>query len=73
MIKTTIYTVLHFSLFLEIKMQQDIHLLSTVQVTLLDVNASAGKSLKESLDKQYGREKTLFLSCNVESDEQIKG
>ncbi|XP_019941178.2 15-hydroxyprostaglandin dehydrogenase [NAD(+)]-like [Paralichthys olivaceus] len=41
-------------------------------VVLLDVNENAGKSLKGSLDKQYGREKTLFLNCNVESEEQLK-
>lgn len=45
----------------------------TVQVALLDVNNTAGKTLKEALDKQYGRERTLFLSCDVESEEQIKG
>ncbi|XP_053188374.1 15-hydroxyprostaglandin dehydrogenase [NAD(+)]-like [Scomber japonicus] len=54
------------------KSMTEILLQNGAKVTLLDVNASAGKSLKESLDKQYGREKTLFLSCNVESDEQIK-
>ncbi|XP_034461660.1 15-hydroxyprostaglandin dehydrogenase [NAD(+)]-like [Hippoglossus hippoglossus] len=41
-------------------------------VVLLDVNENAGKSLKESLDKQHGRERTLFLNCNVESEEQLK-
>ncbi|XP_060942459.1 15-hydroxyprostaglandin dehydrogenase [NAD(+)]-like [Limanda limanda] len=41
-------------------------------VVLLDVNDNAGKSLKESLDKQHGPERTLFLNCNVESEEQLK-
>ncbi|CAK6957296.1 -hydroxyprostaglandin dehydrogenase [Scomber japonicus] [Scomber scombrus] len=42
------------------------------QVALLDVNETEGKSLSEDLNKQYGQERTLFLSCNVESEEQIK-
>ncbi|TNN38194.1 15-hydroxyprostaglandin dehydrogenase [NAD(+)] [Liparis tanakae] len=42
------------------------------KVALLDVNETAGKSLVEVLDKLYGRERTLFLSCDVESEEQIK-
>lgn len=47
--------------------------LSRVQVALLDVNETEGKNLSENLNKQYGQERTLFLSCNVESEEQIKG
>ncbi|CAK6957295.1 -hydroxyprostaglandin dehydrogenase -like [Toxotes jaculatrix] [Scomber scombrus] len=54
------------------KSMTEILLQNGAKVTLLDVNTSAGKSLKEALDKQYGREKTLFLSCNVGSDEQIQ-
>ncbi|XP_035522442.1 15-hydroxyprostaglandin dehydrogenase [NAD(+)]-like [Morone saxatilis] len=42
------------------------------KVALLDVNETAGKSLMEVLEKQYGRERTLFLNCDVESEEQIK-
>ncbi|XP_056264181.1 15-hydroxyprostaglandin dehydrogenase [NAD(+)]-like [Pseudoliparis swirei] len=42
------------------------------KVALLDVNETAGKSLVEVLDKLYGRERTLFLCCDVESEEQIK-
>ncbi|XP_033995864.1 15-hydroxyprostaglandin dehydrogenase [NAD(+)]-like [Trematomus bernacchii] len=42
------------------------------KVALLDVNETAGKSLIEVLKKQYGLERTLFLNCNVESEEQIK-
>lgn len=41
-------------------------------VALLDVNEAAGKTLLEVLSKKYGEERTLFLSCNVESDEQIR-
>ncbi len=46
---------------------------SPVQVALLDVNENVGKALKESLDKENGPDKTLFIICNVESEEQIKG
>ncbi|KAF7670287.1 hypothetical protein LDENG_00300010 [Lucifuga dentata] len=42
------------------------------KVALLDVDETVGKSLKESLDKQYGKEQTLFLSCDVTSDQQLK-
>ncbi|XP_067348328.1 15-hydroxyprostaglandin dehydrogenase [NAD(+)] [Channa argus] len=41
-------------------------------VVLLDVNETAAKTLMEDLSKQYGQDRTLFLSCNVESEEQIK-
>ncbi|XP_042355491.1 15-hydroxyprostaglandin dehydrogenase [NAD(+)]-like [Plectropomus leopardus] len=41
-------------------------------VALLDVNETAGKSLKATLDKHYGQHRTLFLYCDVESEEQIK-
>ncbi|KAG7232249.1 hypothetical protein INR49_009532 [Caranx melampygus] len=41
-------------------------------VTILDVNETTGKSLKEALDKQYGPERTVFLKCDVESEEQVK-
>ncbi|KAM3602212.1 uncharacterized protein V6R79_026315 [Siganus canaliculatus] len=42
------------------------------KVVLLDVNEAAGKQFKEVLDKQYGKERTVFLKCDVQSDEQIK-
>ncbi|KAK2828065.1 hypothetical protein Q5P01_019099 [Channa striata] len=42
------------------------------KVVLLDVNESAAKTLMEDLKKQYGQDRTLFLCCNVESEEQIK-
>lgn len=42
-------------------------------MVLLDINNTAGESFKEALDKEYGRENTLFLKCDVESEGQIKG
>ncbi|XP_010790310.1 15-hydroxyprostaglandin dehydrogenase [NAD(+)]-like isoform X1 [Notothenia coriiceps] len=42
------------------------------KVALLDTNKTKGESLKEALDQLYGEQSTLFLHCNVESDEQIK-
>uniref|UniRef100_A0A3B4ZF62 15-hydroxyprostaglandin dehydrogenase [NAD(+)] n=1 Tax=Stegastes partitus TaxID=144197 RepID=A0A3B4ZF62_9TELE len=50
----------------------EILLQNGAQVALLDVNKTAGESLMEELNKQYGADRTLFLSCNVESEEQIK-
>ncbi|KAF1378299.1 hypothetical protein PFLUV_G00189100 [Perca fluviatilis] len=50
----------------------EILLKNGAKVALLDVNETAGKSLKEALDKQYGQDRTLFLNCNVESEEQFK-
>uniref|UniRef100_A0A8C6Q0L6 15-hydroxyprostaglandin dehydrogenase [NAD(+)] n=1 Tax=Nothobranchius furzeri TaxID=105023 RepID=A0A8C6Q0L6_NOTFU len=44
---------------------------SLVQVALLDINETAGETLMESLKKTYGA-KTLFMKCDVESEEQIK-
>ncbi|XP_056265840.1 15-hydroxyprostaglandin dehydrogenase [NAD(+)]-like isoform X1 [Pseudoliparis swirei] len=41
-------------------------------VALLDVDESAGQSLKASLDQQHGAQRTLFLHCSVESEEQTK-
>uniref|UniRef100_A0A3B4XW10 Zgc:56585 n=1 Tax=Seriola lalandi dorsalis TaxID=1841481 RepID=A0A3B4XW10_SERLL len=50
----------------------EILLQNGAKVVVLDVNETPGKSLKEDLDKQYGQERTLFLNCDVESQEQIK-
>ena len=44
-----------------------------VQVAILDVNETAGESLVEELNKQHGSGTTLFVKCDVESEEQIKG
>lgn len=46
---------------------------SPTQVVLLDVNETRAKTLLEDLRKQHGQDRTLFLSCNVESEEQMKG
>ncbi|XP_054481761.1 15-hydroxyprostaglandin dehydrogenase [NAD(+)] [Anoplopoma fimbria] len=50
----------------------EILLKNGAKVALLDVNETAGKSLIEVLNKEYGPDRTLFLNCNVESEEQIK-
>ncbi|KAM8835058.1 15-hydroxyprostaglandin dehydrogenase [NAD(+)]-like [Synchiropus picturatus] len=50
----------------------EILLKNGANVVLLDVNEGAGKSLKETLDPQFGKDKSMFLSCNVESEEQVK-
>ncbi|KAG7231456.1 hypothetical protein INR49_011903 [Caranx melampygus] len=50
----------------------EILLQNGAKVTILDVNETTGKSLKEALDKQYGPERTVFLKCDVESEEQVK-
>ncbi|XP_072231540.1 15-hydroxyprostaglandin dehydrogenase [NAD(+)]-like [Leuresthes tenuis] len=42
------------------------------KVVLLDVNETAGKSLKKAFDNQFGRDRCVFRQCNVESEEQIK-
>lgn len=42
------------------------------KVALLDVNETEGNNLMEALEKVYGRERTLFHICDVESEEQIK-
>ncbi|XP_034539716.1 15-hydroxyprostaglandin dehydrogenase [NAD(+)] [Notolabrus celidotus] len=42
------------------------------KVAILDVNETAGKSLHEALTKQHGQGKTLFLTCDITSEEQTK-
>ncbi|CAN9501156.1 unnamed protein product [Ophioblennius macclurei] len=42
------------------------------KVALLDLNESAGKSLKTALDGEHGAEKSIFLRCDVESDKDVK-
>ncbi|XP_059207597.1 15-hydroxyprostaglandin dehydrogenase [NAD(+)]-like isoform X2 [Centropristis striata] len=54
------------------KAMTEILLKNGAKVVLLDVNETAGKNLKEALDKEYEQERTLFLNCNVESEEQFK-
>ncbi|XP_029956916.1 15-hydroxyprostaglandin dehydrogenase [NAD(+)]-like [Salarias fasciatus] len=50
----------------------EILLQNGAKVAILDINRTAGENLKEDLNKQYGAEKTLFLQCDVESEEQFK-
>ncbi|KAK2828062.1 hypothetical protein Q5P01_019096 [Channa striata] len=54
------------------KAMSEILLQNGAKVVLLDMNEAAGKSLQEALSKQYGQDRTLFLICNVESEEQMK-
>ncbi|XP_072301760.1 15-hydroxyprostaglandin dehydrogenase [NAD(+)]-like [Eucyclogobius newberryi] len=42
------------------------------KVALLDVNAEAGESLTKTLETKFGKEKTIFIECNVQSKEQLK-
>uniref|UniRef100_A0A3P9K1R8 15-hydroxyprostaglandin dehydrogenase [NAD(+)] n=1 Tax=Oryzias latipes TaxID=8090 RepID=A0A3P9K1R8_ORYLA len=42
------------------------------KVVLLDVDETTAKGLKKVLDQKFGEEKTLFIRCNVESEEDIK-
>ncbi|KAM8897947.1 15-hydroxyprostaglandin dehydrogenase [NAD(+)] isoform 2-T2 [Spinachia spinachia] len=41
-------------------------------VALLDLDKTAGKRLKDVLDRDFAPERTLFLGCDVESEGQIK-
>lgn len=52
---------------------KSVFLASSPQVALIDVNESAGRTLVEVLGKQFGPERTLFMCCDVESEEKIKG
>lgn len=52
---------------------KSVFLASSPQVALIDVNESAGRTLVEVLGKQFGPERILFLCCDVESEEKIKG
>ncbi|XP_013770164.1 15-hydroxyprostaglandin dehydrogenase [NAD(+)]-like isoform X2 [Pundamilia nyererei] len=42
------------------------------KVAILDMNETAGQSLVETLNKEHGPDRALFLLCNVESEEEIK-
>ncbi|XP_072302121.1 15-hydroxyprostaglandin dehydrogenase [NAD(+)]-like [Eucyclogobius newberryi] len=42
------------------------------KVALLDMNAEAGESLTKTLETKFGKEKTIFIECNVQSEEQLK-
>ncbi|PWA23133.1 hypothetical protein CCH79_00002494 [Gambusia affinis] len=41
-------------------------------VALLDINESAAERLLQALEQHFGAEKTIFLKCDVESEEQIR-
>lgn len=41
------------------------------KVALLDINEAAGKGLVENLEKTFGKERTLFVCCNIQSKEQL--
>ncbi|XP_061106146.1 15-hydroxyprostaglandin dehydrogenase [NAD(+)]-like [Conger conger] len=42
------------------------------KVALLDIDETVGKSAKADFDKEYGKDCTTFLTCDVTSDEQLK-
>ncbi|XP_056141179.1 15-hydroxyprostaglandin dehydrogenase [NAD(+)] [Lampris incognitus] len=50
----------------------EILLQNSVKVALLDANEAAGARVKEVFDKQFGSDKTLFLKCDVQSEEQLR-
>uniref|UniRef100_A0A3B3X6L5 15-hydroxyprostaglandin dehydrogenase n=1 Tax=Poecilia mexicana TaxID=48701 RepID=A0A3B3X6L5_9TELE len=45
----------------------------SLQVALLDINEAAAERPLQALEQQFGAEKTIFLKCDVESEEQIRG
>ncbi|TWW75082.1 15-hydroxyprostaglandin dehydrogenase [NAD(+)] [Takifugu flavidus] len=50
----------------------EILLQNGAKVALIDVDEIAGRSLLEILEKQFGSDRVLFLSCDVESEEKLK-
>ncbi|CAN9501157.1 unnamed protein product [Ophioblennius macclurei] len=54
------------------KAMAEILLLNGAKVAILDVNKAALQSFKESLNKQFGAEKSLTLECDVQSEQQFK-
>eukprot|EP00066_Takifugu_rubripes_P006341 XP_003971073.2 PREDICTED: 15-hydroxyprostaglandin dehydrogenase [NAD(+)]-like isoform X2 [Takifugu rubripes] len=50
----------------------EIILQNGAKVALIDVDEIAGRSLLEILEKQFGSDRVLFLSCDVESEEKLK-
>ncbi|KAJ8348002.1 hypothetical protein SKAU_G00265910 [Synaphobranchus kaupii] len=51
----------------------DILLKNGAKVAMLDRNETAGKNTKVDFDKKYGEDHSIFLTCDVTSDEQLKG
>ncbi|XP_041079900.1 15-hydroxyprostaglandin dehydrogenase [NAD(+)] [Polyodon spathula] len=41
-------------------------------VSLLDINVPTGNKLKAALDKEYGSDRTCFISCDVTSETQLQ-
>ncbi|KAM3601704.1 uncharacterized protein V6R79_017138 [Siganus canaliculatus] len=54
------------------KAMTEILLQNGARVVLLDMNEAAGKDVAAALEKKHGKDRVLFLSCDVESEEQIK-
>ncbi|KAM9788633.1 15-hydroxyprostaglandin dehydrogenase [NAD(+)]-like [Neosynchiropus ocellatus] len=45
---------------------------SGAKVALLDVDETSGRSTKEALDQEFGAERSLFVKCDVQSEEELK-
>ncbi|KAG5843270.1 hypothetical protein ANANG_G00149010 [Anguilla anguilla] len=50
----------------------DILLKNGAKVAMLDINETVGKTAKADFDKEYGEDRTVFLKCDVTSEEQLK-
>lgn len=46
---------------------------SFIKVAILDLNHDKGLQLQESLERQYGSGKVIFIRCDVSSKSQMKG
>lgn len=44
-----------------------------IQVALVDQNVERGKASKDAFDKQFEAQRTIFISCDVSSEEKLKG
>ncbi|KAL8207285.1 UNVERIFIED_CONTAM: hypothetical protein K2H54_052376 [Gekko kuhli] len=42
------------------------------KVGLVDQNAVVGNESKNNLDKQFGKQRTIFIPCDVSNEEQLK-
>ncbi|KAM8834609.1 15-hydroxyprostaglandin dehydrogenase [NAD(+)]-like [Synchiropus picturatus] len=45
---------------------------SGAKVALLDVDEASGRSTKEALDQEFGAATSLFVKCDVQSEEELK-
>uniref|UniRef100_UPI00398EB559 15-hydroxyprostaglandin dehydrogenase [NAD(+)]-like n=1 Tax=Pristiophorus japonicus TaxID=55135 RepID=UPI00398EB559 len=50
----------------------DILLKNGAKVSLLDINRAVGLEAKSEFDKIYGDKQTMFIPCDVTSDDQLK-